>query len=786
MIIQVGDAIGVAPTLALLILDGFVGAALARSQGRAAWERFNRRARRGPGAGPRDLRRRDDHPRRRAAAGARVHHRRGRLRAADPADPGGRPAVVAGFARRRIAFGWAVPSSAAPRPRPVAPDRARSADRARGRPAATTTRAPRARSTTRPPSSSRASAVADAVAIEFTGARRRAAARFEWARGPARRARPGARRPSPVWRLGGELDWDEVDPLRVSRRGSTTAACWRSRRCARPAPTGTARSWSRACSVDPGELRAARRGAVLDRVRTPTALPRRVGLELYGAGGGLAAPDRRRRRGDRARRERRSATRLDGAGVAIRGEGGAGRPRRARAPMRRLPITRGDLRLRRRADDAADGLVRGLSGPDRDPGRGAGTRDAGDRRARRRPPPLRARDRADDRGRLPRADRGRRSSPSSATGPRCTGSSEIYFEALEPNEPMIELMREIKRTRPDRMALLTNNVREWEPLWRSMLPGRRDLRARRRLGLRRHAQARSADLRADDRAARRRDHRRASACSSTTSLVNVEAARELGMIARPLPRQRAGDRRDRGGARRWGGRPHAPERSGATVDRVKRDAAVEAVFQPVRPPTTFEETVERLGTAIRVGLLAPGSKLPPERAARRGAADLALDPAPGAHDPGPVGPPDLGPRPQRRHLRRRAPAAARARRGPARRRRVGGPRPPGRDRGRRGDPGRRARRGDRPRRPRRAGRADGRRRATSRCTGAPTSASTSALAEAARSPHLVTEMTEVQGQMSDLIALHRAPRGGADPLQRAASASWSRCCATATPRAPCR
>ena len=46
---------------------------------------------------------------------------------------------------------------------------------------------------------------------------------------------------------------------------------------------------------------------------------------------------------------------------------------------------------------------------------------------------------------------------------------EIYFEALEPNEPMIELMREIRRS-GRRMALLTNNVREWEPLWRSMLP----------------------------------------------------------------------------------------------------------------------------------------------------------------------------------------------------------------------------------------------------------------------------------------------------------------------------
>ena len=45
-----------------------------------------------------------------------------------------------------------------------------------------------------------------------------------------------------------------------------------------------------------------------------------------------------------------------------------------------------------------------------------------------------------------------------------------------------------------------------------------------------------------------------------------------------------------------------------------RDVAVEAVFAPVRAPTTFEETVERLGTAIRVGLLAPGTKLPAERA----------------------------------------------------------------------------------------------------------------------------------------------------------------------------
>jgi epoxide hydrolase-like predicted phosphatase len=46
---------------------------------------------------------------------------------------------------------------------------------------------------------------------------------------------------------------------------------------------------------------------------------------------------------------------------------------------------------------------------------------------------------------------------------------DIYFDALEPNDPTIEFMRSL-RDRGYRMALLTNNVREWEPLWRSMLP----------------------------------------------------------------------------------------------------------------------------------------------------------------------------------------------------------------------------------------------------------------------------------------------------------------------------
>jgi putative hydrolase of the HAD superfamily len=53
--------------------------------------------------------------------------------------------------------------------------------------------------------------------------------------------------------------------------------------------------------------------------------------------------------------------------------------------------------------------------------------------------------------------------------PELHGFREIYFEALDANEPMVELMRGL-RDRGYRMALLTNNVREWEPHWRAKLP----------------------------------------------------------------------------------------------------------------------------------------------------------------------------------------------------------------------------------------------------------------------------------------------------------------------------
>ena len=49
------------------------------------------------------------------------------------------------------------------------------------------------------------------------------------------------------------------------------------------------------------------------------------------------------------------------------------------------------------------------------------------------------------------------------------GFGEQYFEHLHPNEPLIGYMRELQE-RGMKMALCTNNVREWEPLWRAKLP----------------------------------------------------------------------------------------------------------------------------------------------------------------------------------------------------------------------------------------------------------------------------------------------------------------------------
>lgn len=46
---------------------------------------------------------------------------------------------------------------------------------------------------------------------------------------------------------------------------------------------------------------------------------------------------------------------------------------------------------------------------------------------------------------------------------------EVFLGTLHPNAEMIGLMRELGASGL-RMAMLTNNVREWEPVWRAKLP----------------------------------------------------------------------------------------------------------------------------------------------------------------------------------------------------------------------------------------------------------------------------------------------------------------------------
>ena len=209
---------------------------------------------------------------------------------------------------------------------------------------------------------------------------------------------------------------------------------------------------------------------------------------------------------------------------------------------------------------------------------------------------------------------------------------------------------------------------------------------------------------------------------------------------------------------------------------MKRGAALEAVFKPVRAPTTFEETVERLGTAIRVGLLAPGIQLPPERQL---AEELRIS---------------------RSTLRQALTTLVQSGHLTSARGRTGGTfvadRPPlseadddplGRDAWATLDhrvavevgsvilAAERAQTAD----------LDALDELVERMTGASEFEPYRradirfhiGVAEAARSPHLVTEMTEVQGADERSDRAHRPPGGGADPLQRPARRARRACCA---------
>jgi putative hydrolase of the HAD superfamily len=74
-----------------------------------------------------------------------------------------------------------------------------------------------------------------------------------------------------------------------------------------------------------------------------------------------------------------------------------------------------------------------------------------------------------ERGEIPEAEFARRLAEQLDDSFDLARLRHLYFDRIEPNAPMIAYMREL-RGRGLRMALLTNNVREWEPLWRAKLP----------------------------------------------------------------------------------------------------------------------------------------------------------------------------------------------------------------------------------------------------------------------------------------------------------------------------
>ena len=182
------------------------------------------------------------------------------------------------------------------------------------------------------------------------------------------------------------------------------------------------------------------------------------------------------------------------------------------------------------------------------------------------------------------------------------------------------------------MALLTNNVREWEPLWRSMLPvdeifelvvdsafvGMRkpdppiyELTLERLGG----GSTPSDCLFVDDVARQRRGRARRSACAAVHFRANEQAIAEIRAalgLERLRRRQRARygrpvkrDRRRRGGVQ-----------AGSPADHVRGDRRAARDRDPHRPARPRHPAAARAR-------------------ARRPAADLALDPAPGADHPGP-------------------------------------------------------------------------------------------------------------------------------------------------------
>ena len=113
--------------------------------------------------------------------------------------------------------------------------------------------------------------------------------------------------------------------------------------------------------------------------------------------------------------------------------------------------------------------------------------------------------------------------------------SELYFEALQPNEPMIDADGGAARARlPDGDA--DQQRREWEPLWRAFLPVDEIFETVVDSGF---VGMRKPDPAIYELTLARLDGIEAAECLFVDDIeVNCEAARALGMQRRPVPRQR--------------------------------------------------------------------------------------------------------------------------------------------------------------------------------------------------------------------------------------------------------
>jgi putative hydrolase of the HAD superfamily len=104
---------------------------------------------------------------------------------------------------------------------------------------------------------------------------------------------------------------------------------------------------------------------------------------------------------------------------------------------------------------------------------------------------------------------------------------ERYFETLDANQAMIDYMRELQ-ARGYKLAICTNNVREWEARWRAMLPVDEifdDVIDSAFVGVRK------PDRRIYEIALERLDVAPAQALFIDDLELNCEAARELGLAA---------------------------------------------------------------------------------------------------------------------------------------------------------------------------------------------------------------------------------------------------------------